>query len=153
MEGIFDFAELLLVLFLLALGFAAGKVAEWRHYRSIREREAMTLKVPAVSFKTLDDPRPIRDVRLAVGSVVVSADYYKRFLMAFRKIFGGEVHSYSSVIDRGRREAVLRMKESCPDADLFLNCRLATTSITNTQGRDIGRVEVIAYATAVRFVR
>jgi uncharacterized protein YbjQ (UPF0145 family) len=153
MEGIFDLAALLLAVALLGLGFFAGKVAEWRHYRSIREREGLTFKVPAVSFKTIDDPRPVRDVRLAVGSVVVSADYYKRFLMSFRKIFGGEVHSYSSVIDRGRREALLRMKESCPDADLFLNCRLTTSSITNTQGRDIGRVEVVAYGTAIEFDR
>lgn len=153
MEDIFDLASLLLVLFLLVLGFVAGKLAEWKHYGSIREREGRTLSVPAVTFKTIDDPRPVREARLAVGSVVVSADYYKRFLMAFRKIFGGEVHSYSSVIDRGRREAVLRMKESCPDADLFLNCRLATASISNSQGKAIGCVEVIAYATAIRFER
>ena len=153
MDDFFDLGGLLFVLFLLLLGFVAGKLAEWKHYRSIREREGLTLRVPVVSFKTLDDPRPVRDARLAVGSVVVSADYYKRFLMAFRKIFGGEVLSYSPVIDRGRREAILRMKESCPDADLFLNCRLATSSITNSQGRDIGRVEVIAYATAVKFER
>ena len=153
MDGILDLAGLLLAVFLLALGFFAGKLAEWRHYRSIREREGATLKVPVVSFKTLDAPRPVRDVRLAVGSVVVSADYFKRFLMTFRKIFGGEVHSYSSVIDRGRREAVLRKKESCPDADLFLNCRLATASISNSRGRDIGCVEVIAYATAIHYER
>ena len=153
MDGIIELAGLLFAVSLLALGFFAGKLTEWSHYRSIREREGATLKVPAVSIKNLDDPRPVRDVRLAIGSVVVSADYYKRFLMTFRKILGGEVHSYSSVIDRGRREAVLRMKESCPDAHLFLNCRLATSSISNSQGRDIGRVEVIAYATAIQFER
>jgi len=153
MEGFIVLSGLFCVLFLLVLGFVAGKLAERNHYRSIREREGRTLNVPAVSFKTLDDPRFVREASLAVGSVVVSADYYKRLLMAFRKIFGGEVLSYSSVIDRGRREAVLRMKESCPDADLFLNCRLATASISNSRGKSTGCVEIIAYATAIKFER
>ena len=68
-------------------------------------------------------------------------------------VFGGEMKSYSSIIDRGRREAILRMKESCPDADLFLNCRLETSSISKGKGKVVGCAEVLAYATAVRFQR
>ncbi len=136
---------------LLALGFVVGKVAESRHYRNIREREQKLLGIPAVSWKTLSDPRPIAEVVLTTGSVVVSVDYYKRFLMVLRKIFGGEIRSYASLIDRGRREAVLRMKESCPSADLFLNCRIETSTISNGRGRSTGTVEVLANSTAVKF--
>ena len=136
---------------LLALGFVAGKLAESRHYRNIREREQKLLGVPAVSWKTLSDPRPVSEVALTTGSVVVSVDYYKRFLMIFRRIFGGEIRSYASLIDRGRREAVLRMKESYPSADLFLNCRIQTATISNGQGKATGTVEVLVYGTAVKF--
>jgi len=55
------------------------------------------------------------------------------------------------LIDRGRREALLRMKEWAPDADVFLNCRLETASISKGEGKAIGCVEVIAYATAVKY--
>lgn len=140
-----------IALFLLGLGYFAGKWAETRHYRSIHAREAGFLTTPAVTTKTLGDPRPVRQTQLAVGSVVISVDHFKRFLMGFRRIFGGEVRSYSSLIDRGRREAILRMKEAAPGADLFLNCRLETSTISNGQGNATGCFEVVAYGTAIQF--
>jgi uncharacterized protein YbjQ (UPF0145 family) len=136
---------------LLALGFVAGRYAETKHYASIYAREEQYLHVPAVSFRTLNDPRPVASATLATGSVVVSVDHYKRILMVFRQIFGGEVRSYSSLIDRGRREAVLRMRESCPSADIFLNCRLETSTISNGTGKAVGTVEILAYGTAITF--
>ena len=138
-------------LILLVLGYAAGKIAESRHYRRIREREQRHLKTPAVTWKTLVDERPVKSVRLAAGSVVVSVDYYKRFLTAFRRIFGGEIRAYAPLLDRGRREAILRMKESCPEADMFLNCRVETSTISSGSGKATGCVEVLAYGTAVGF--
>ena len=138
-------------LFLLALGYVAGKTAESNHYQSIHAREKNFQAVPTVTTKTLSDPRPVREATLVVGSVVVSIDYYKRFLAALRNLFGGEVRAYSPLLDRGRREALLRMKESCPHADLFLNCRLETASIFKGKGKATGSVEIIAYSTAVVF--
>ena len=76
---------------LLALGFVLGKVAERGHFRSIREREQKLLSTPVISSKTLGDPRPIAEAVLTTGSVVISVDYYKRCLMVFRRIFGGEI--------------------------------------------------------------
>ncbi len=100
MEGAVNLFSFAIPLILLVLGYAAGKIAESRHYRRIREREQRHLKTPAVTWKTLVDTRPVKSVRLASGSVVVSVDYYKRFLMAFRRIFGGEVRSYAPLLDR-----------------------------------------------------
>ena len=137
--------------FLLGLGYFIGRMMESSHYRSIREREAKWVDVPAVSYRTLDDPRPVESAELVFGSVVVSIDYYKRFLAGLRNIFGGEVGAFSSLIDRARREALLRMKESCPDADLFMNCRLETSSISKGEQKATGTVEMLAYATAVKF--
>ncbi|MBI4604963.1 MAG: heavy metal-binding domain-containing protein [Planctomycetes bacterium] len=151
MEDAVDIIAVLVPIALLALAFATGKVLERRHYQSIAERERKLVAVPAVTCETLDDERPVQQVELAVGSVVVSADYFKRFLMGFRKIVGGEIRSYSSVIDRARREAIVRMKESCPRAHMFLNCRLETSSISGGSGRGIGFVEIVAYSTAVTF--
>jgi uncharacterized protein YbjQ (UPF0145 family) len=144
--------ELLVFLALLALGLGVGRTVERSHYRSIREREARSMGTPAVSFRTLPDDRPVRDAVLVQGGVVISVDYFKRFLAGIRSIFGGEVRAYSSLIDRARREAVLRMRESAPHADLFLNCRIETASIARASGkRTVAGVEVFAYATAIYF--
>jgi uncharacterized protein YbjQ (UPF0145 family) len=139
---------------LVVVGRVVGSRIERGHYQSIVEREAHFRGQPALSTKQLDAPGPVRSASLATGSVVVSVDHFKRFLSGFRMIFGGEVRSYSSLIDRGRREAVLRMKESQPDADAYINTRLETSTISSTTGNEgIGTIEVLAYGTAVHYDR
>jgi len=139
---------------LIVIGRVVGSSIERSHYKSIVEREARFSGQPAVSTKQLDAPRPIRSASLAIGSVVISVDHFKRFLSGFRMIVGGEVRSYSSLIDRARREAVLRMKESQPDAHAYINTRLETSTISSTTGNEgIGTIEVLAYGTAVHYDR
>ena len=155
-QGLEMFMSILffLIPFLVLLfAYFTGKIAEKRHYATIHERERHWLSIPATTGKHLPNLTTIASADLVVGSVVVSVDHFKRFLSTFRMVFGGEMKSYSSIIDRGRREAILRMKESCPDADLFLNCRLETSSISKGKGKVVGCAEVLAYATAVRFQR
>jgi len=146
--------ELCIFLFPIALGFIAGSIAESRHYRSIREREGKLLKLPAVTSKNLTDPEvEIAQSHLVAGSVVVSVDYFKRILASFRNIFGGEVKTYLTLIDRGRREAILRMKEQARTADIILNLRIETSVIGQTANRknSVGSIEVLAYGTAVKY--
>ena len=141
-------------LVLIVVGRVVGSRIERNHYRDIIEREARFRTRPAFSTKELDAPGPIRSASLAIGSVVVSVDHFKRFLSGFRMIFGGEIRSYSSLIERARREAVLRMKESQPDADAYLNTRLETSTISSTAGNEgMGTIEVLAYGTAVHYDR
>jgi hypothetical protein len=102
--------DLIIFLTLLALGYGAGTWAEKRHYRAIAQREEASIKLPAVTLKSVAVPEnKIRASRLVVGSAVISVDYFKRILAGLRNIFGGKVKSYESLVDRARREAVLRM--------------------------------------------
>jgi len=64
-------------------------------------------------------------------------------------IFGGRVSSYESLLDRGRREAILRMKESAKGASEIVNVRIETSSISKNDNRGIGSIEVYAYGTAI----
>lgn len=143
--------ELWIAITALALGYLIGGVLEKKHYRSIQEREEATLNVPISTRKSLgvEEEARVQRAELAYGSVVVSVDKFKRFLAGLRNFFGGEVSSYASLIDRARREAFLRMKESHPSADCFVNCRLETATLSNGQGKTVGTVEVLAYGTAV----
>ena len=139
---------------LILIGRFVGSSIERNHYQSIVEREARFSGQPALSTKQSDAPGAVRTASLAVGSVVISVDHFKRFLSGFRMIIGGEVRSYSSLIDRARREAVLRMKESQPDAHAYINTRLETSTISSTTGNEgIGTIEVLAYGTAVHYDR
>ncbi len=138
-------------LVLILVGFYAGRLAERNHYASIHKREDEFLSQPAVTTRTIEEGREVQSAELAVGSVVVSIDYFKRFLSGFRMVFGGELRAYASILDRGKREAILRMKESCPNADLYLNFRMETASISKGRRKAIGSVEVVAYSTAITF--
>jgi len=144
--------QLLIFAVLMFFGYFFGRLAEGRHYRSIIEREQDWVDLPATSLKKIPDTnRQVAQARLVNGSTVVSVDYFKRILAALRNLFGGSVQSYETLVDRARREAVLRMKESCPDADMIINLRLETSSITKGRKNQVGAVEVLAYGTAVNF--
>ncbi len=136
---------------LIIVAYLTGRRAESRHYQSIRRRERAFFCRSTITAQTLEGECRVDRSTLALGSVVVSVDYFKRFLAGFRMLFGGELGSYAPLLDRGRREAILRMKESCPDADLYLNCRLETAAISRGQRNTVGCVEITAYSTAITF--
>ena len=137
---------------LMLIGYVFGKRAESRHYASINSREKAYLALPTTSSKYpigIVTP-PIERAQLVTGSVVVSVDYFKRMLAGLRAIVGGPVQSYETLLDRARREAILRLKENCPGANQIINLRLETSMIANS-GSSIASVEVLAYGTALYF--
>jgi uncharacterized protein YbjQ (UPF0145 family) len=145
--------SLTIFLILLVLGFVFGKLSESRHYRSIQAREEMFVRLPTTSCKKPMGNNPlINHAQLVHGHVVISVDYFKQILAGLRNFFGGTIQAYETLLDRTRREAVLRMKESCPTADQILNLRIETSSISKGGSGDrIGSVEVLAYGTAIYY--
>jgi uncharacterized protein YbjQ (UPF0145 family) len=145
-------AVLIISITLILIGKVLGARAERAHFARIAERETRFRSQPALSSKHVE--APIRSAALVTGSVVVSVDHFKRFVGAVRMLVGGEVRSYSTVIERARREAILRMKESQPDADAYINTRLETSTVGTAAGNEgMGTVEVLAYGTAVHYDR
>ena len=142
--------ELILFLVLLALGFGVGQFAERRHYRFIIEREARLNALPAIASR-YPPTSPHYDQALVIGSTVVSVDFFKRFLAALRNLFGGRVISYESLLDRARRESLLRMKQQAADlgASMVFNVKYETASISKGRRDTIGRIEVLANGTAL----
>lgn len=129
-----------------------GATVEKRHYASIRAREAATASLPAVTLRKIISDRVVIDTRLVAAEVAISHDHFKRFLANLRKIFGGRLRSYETLVDRARREALLRLKEQCPDASLIANVRFETSMSSSARGnRGLIAVELIAYGTAIRF--
>ena len=146
--------QLIIVIVLVGLGYVVGSIAEKRHYRSIISREAQLLHIPTVSVKNMiEGGVDIIDARMVQGSVVISIDHFKRILASLRNIFGGNVTAYESLVDRARREAILRMKEKSPNADIVLNTRIETSTIGRSANnrKSIGSIEAMAYGTAVSY--
>ncbi len=140
---------------MIAVALVSGRMIESRHYRSIREREATLLRLPAIPSRAWDGAREVAEARMVTGSVVVSSDYFRSLLAGLRNLIGGSVRSFETLLDRGRREAVLRMKEQFPEADVIVNVRIETSTIgqqTASRRQQLGTVELIAYGTAIRYV-
>jgi uncharacterized protein YbjQ (UPF0145 family) len=137
---------------LIIIGLVVGRHIESEHFKSLVEREKRFDRIPTTDLKVIPDADKVESAEMIHGSVVVATDPFKRFIGAFRKIFGGEIRVYSSVLERARREALLRMKESHPDADAFFNCRVHTSTISQgNQRKQVNCFEVLAYCTAVRY--
>lgn len=145
--------ELLIFVALLILGYIFGQMAEKSHYRSIIEREKQTLNMPVMTFRTMPPELTRCHTQLVSGSVVVSIDFFKNFVAALQSLFGGRLRSYETLLDRARREAVLRMKDSAmkKNALVIINVRIETSSINKYGGgrQAVGSVEVVAYGTAI----
>ncbi len=151
MEFLVDFINIFIVLLLLVLGYTFGRLAEWRHYKSIRRREAEFSGLIVVTTKTPPPMTPAPGATLVRGSAVISVDYFKRFIANLRKIFGGRLKTYESLLDRARREAILRMQEQARElgATMIFNMRFETSSISKGKSNAVGTVEVLAYGTAI----
>jgi len=146
-----EYFDLIIFTALLFMGFFFGQLLEKIHYRSIRKRETRLRALPVIASKKLPDSLQPCTTDLVAGNVVISVDYFKKFVAGLRMLVGGRVTSYESLIDRARREALLRMKEQAKKrgANYIFNVKMETSSISKGQNNSIGSIEVLAYGTAI----
>jgi uncharacterized protein YbjQ (UPF0145 family) len=152
-----QFGDVITFVLLLLTGFVIGTILEKRHFASLKKREAEMVGMETATTwdETLEGMPAVEKMFFVTGCCVVSQDYFKKILAALKTIFGGRLGSYETLVDRGRREATLRMKESAKKAgcDMIIGMNLATASIGDKTGQGIGCIEIIAYGTAVKFVK
>ena len=153
-ELLLTLSPYLFTLGLLALGFFAGTAIEKKHFREIQQREQAMRGLIAVNLRRLPEDWNAHHSHLVTGSVVVSLDYFKRFLAGLRGFFGGQVGSYETLLDRGRREATLRMKEAAQAADCnaVTNLRIETSKLASSRGdgNGVAGVEILVFGTGVK---
>ncbi|MGB7084699.1 MAG: heavy metal-binding domain-containing protein [Phormidesmis sp.] len=144
--------ELIVFLVLIGLGFFVGRYFEQQHYASIKAREKQTLHILMTNYGAKQALPHAHEAQLFVGSVVVANDYFKTFSAALRNLVGGRMAMYESLIDRGRREALLRMKESAIawGASQVINVRFETANIAGQSNQTTSVVEIMAYGTAIK---
>ena len=167
-------ADIVIVLVLLALGYSFGSYRERKHYASIREREeamqdimvfesrfapntffapdSLDANLPQDQNSAEEQSSTFVGGEMVLGNVVISTDYFKMFVASLRKLVGGRLRSYESLLDRGRREAMLRMKEQAraQGANRIFNVRFETSSISKGASGNLGSIEVLAYGSALK---
>lgn len=140
-------------LVLLVLGYTVGSYRERRHLKNLAQREAeIAQQVVCTNLRRVPDPQQVTSATLVMGEAVIASDYFKTFAAQLRNIVGGEVRAFETLMERARREAVLRMLEEARalGACEVWNMRLGTSSISGTQSKNPAvSVEVFAYGTAV----
>lgn len=135
---------------LLAIGFFFGRMNEAKHFRALERREEEFAHITTSNTKHLPDS--YSSSKFVTGNVVISIDYFKRIAAALRGLLGGRIASYTTLLERARREAVLRMKEKAQDngARHIANVRIETSSVFQNAKSNIGSLEVYAYGTALK---
>lgn len=82
------------------------------------------------------------------GTMIQTAHAGKDIMNSFKTLVGGELTSYTEMMNEARAIATKRMAEDAQrmGADAVVNIRYTSSQIMN------GAAEVLAYGTAVKFV-
>jgi uncharacterized protein YbjQ (UPF0145 family) len=148
-------AQIAAPIILILIGVFAGRVNERRHLRSLARREHVLREVPVLNTRRLPEGSEARVEwsHLFVGEVVIASDYFKSFAAKLKNLIGGRVRTFETLIDRGRREAALRLVEQArgAGANLVMNLRYETATVGRSGRRGMAMAEVIAYGTAIKF--
>lgn len=140
---------------LLVFGFTVGGIVERAHFRRLKEREAALRDMIVTDLKSFPAGHASQPFGLVTGQVVIASDYFKTFAAGLKKLIGGNLRTYESLMERARREALVRMMESARQmgANRVINVRFSTSNIGSggpqRRRRGAAMVEMYAYGTAV----
>jgi len=142
---------------ILICGLIIGRTVEKRHFQKLDSREAENRGVVFVSqiktFPYADSAGP--PPAMVMAEAVIASDYLKSWLASWRNIFGGELRSFQTLQERGKREVILRLidKAKAQGYNAVCNVRISTADVGgNTSGgkNKIPMAAVIATGTAYR---
>lgn len=134
----------LIWLVLVTTGWYFGARAERGHLKSLMADEQKYQHIQ-VSSERFYEPKGINESILVVGSVVIAQDKFKQVVAAMLSLFGKNLTVYETLLDRARREVVLRAKRQANDAGChaLYGLRFEMTEVQ-------GGVEILAYGVAVK---
>ena len=92
--------------------------------------------------------QPIKALGIVMGSTIQSKNIGKDIGQGFKTLVGGELNSYTKMMDEARNIAIERMtaQAQAMGADAIVSVRFSSSAIM------AGAAEVMAYGTAVKYV-
>ncbi|WP_017931715.1 YbjQ family protein [Robiginitomaculum antarcticum] len=139
---------------ILVLGYFTGKIIAQRHLARLDQAEAELSHIHIWTSPAFPDALrgdlPRGESALVVGNVTLGNDVFRSLIAAFQSVFGRNLSSFEGLCNRGRREAIIRMKIQADNlgAAQILQVRFEGYSILGAKGRT-GGIEFLAYGTAV----
>ena len=136
---------------LLLIGVFFGTRAQKKHIEDMERREEALAYITVTNLKTL--PASGGQPKLVTGSVVIAFDYFRRFIARIIMLFGGRITMYEDMLERERREALLRLltEAEAAGAKEVHNIRFEFSRVGSSAGGASvgGGAELLAYGTAV----
>ncbi len=144
-QMLFNYAPLLI---LFVVGWFFGSRHERQHLARLQISE-QELSHIIVSTERFYQPKMVvnTESNLVIGSVVIAQDYFKMVIARMLSLFGKNLTTYETLLERARREAIVRMRlqAQAQGYNHIYGLRLEVSNI-NQLG---SMVEAIAYGTAV----
>lgn len=124
---------------------------EYKLYRSLRLQEKRLANVNVIPSAFPHVQKPAPTLVLVAGNVVISVNYFKRMIAWLNRLLGGHLKSYETLVERGRREAVVRMKQqaSVIGGTMVFNVKISTSCISKGYMDGVSSLEILAYGTAL----
>lgn len=143
MDGLI--VQIVIFAILFSVGFGFGRYNEHKHLQYLDEQEQRLAYIRVNNSRFIESTFP---GHMISSNVVISHDYFKYAIANVQNMLGGRLTSYESVVERARREAIVRLKLEAEKmgADQIMGIRLSTTEL----GMQGGMVEVFAYGTAIQ---
>ncbi|MCU4321956.1 YbjQ family protein [Acinetobacter variabilis] len=143
MDGLI--VQIVIFAILFSVGFGFGRYNERKHLQYLDEQEQRLAYIRVNNSRFNESTFP---GHMISSNVVISHDYFKYAIANVQNMLGGRLTSYESVVERARREAIVRLKLEAEKmgADQIMGIRLSTTEL----GMQGGMVEVFAYGTAIQ---
>lgn len=152
----FDMLGLWSTVGLILLGLIAGRFAERAHLKKLDRREASVRDVLVTNLRPIScGVYGTAQATIVMGQTVIATDYFKSFLAKLRKIFGGELGTYRSLMVRARREAVVQLLEQAKSmgCDVVCNIRLDPSDLGGAGVKRKGMTIVAIMATGTAYRR
>ncbi len=148
-----EFLGLLITPVMLIGAWISGGILERRHLKGLLLLESGSRGVLAVTIEDLPPNWHVESGELVMGNVVISQDYFKRFAASIKGIFGGNISVFESLLERARREALVRMKgvAHARGYNTIINVRIETVRLASSRrdGKGTAGVEILAFGTAI----
>lgn len=134
--------------FILAvLGWLLATFLERRHNNYLKKKELQLIDIKLNNSNTISKDYHENSAFL-IGSVVMAHDYFRGLFIVLRKVIGGNISAYERITQRGRREALIRLKENALNRGFnkVINIRFESTKVAN----HITAIEIVAYGTGIK---
>lgn len=129
-----------------------GSLLERRHLKDLLMLEGVSRDLMVLTIEDLPPGWEVESCDLVMGSVVISQDYFKRIAAGLMGVFGGNISVLEPLLERARREAVMRMKAEAAERghDTIINLRIETAPLASSRrSKGTAGVEILAFGTAI----